>query len=1614
MGLLSEEGSAGTPPPPKPPAGAAAASRVAGPRKAAADGQHRWFSRWPKTRGVRSFVRAFHFPKIQWERLFSGNTSVAQAQSMAARDAKILTALPVDTVARIAYVLDIEASGSAAFLAKAVPGAPDRAEAVKSQTAFYHSRYDVPCGGKVERRGQHWPPHFVCKDAVQKLTGEPLPFVHLNPPPSPILNPPTSASVLEEDRKTDAALASKRKSTLAERDGEKGVVPHENLDVASPSKFCHKGQCFGSYREIAAAIYGAKSRSGAVPVFCAPANTAAAGEAPRWETGKVQCSGEWLDTVGGFAWTRQGKPNYEYRKELIPPYSCIGSPHFFGNHVILPTSGAVGKSDFHCHRRIFRVMVKEAEKSLADQARNIAMMCAEMRMQVWGEKYPRINQQYQDWCRGNQEYMRRGFCLPPGTPLPGDPNAPEIPFFRLSREELLYFFGHRETYCRGDRTGLVHFLDPEHKDKWAQTFTCNVPRGLLEAGPFEEGVQVCSVVPYSGEENAGGSVAPEHLKARMHCWKFERPTCEDISRDQTKDDIHRSNVFDVIDALKAARRTRHADAWGFYDLKDAEKLQNWQDQISFSDTSKDEGTFGVKDFCRFAGHGKKIQCGYTKETISQWYELRSKEEPEACDSGFCTRGAFQRGYYCGLFQSTDFFKTDKEFPKGRPFWMCGVDTGIAGSKILEGAKAICLGGARAKHFQSPKGDKSSLQCYARQFRWGESAKSEDLLRHFDLPAIVKEADKIPPPYDPWLAWQPAPKQQGGGMFGAVFAAMQHITDTMHQTAKNAIIAKIRHDMAELEAWLVHFGHTLGHRTSMRLGFMKSPLTVIREFKSLRFAGTSNEKAKSLSDLRDEVAKGERAADEKWYQNFRLEATEEGKLQIPVDELMTALRMQHVFTVLEAVRKVILEHARRYADEVYSHGRKAPLLSRSELLDRANSSAVPSRFKGNVFCVEEVGGAGEYICSSSALLVAGRVELAVGPPPKSPFSPSAFWGQLFGRLWQQQDAARRDKVRNQVKFGWCYGGEEGRRVLPTEIPAVAEKELSSPFQIDPPASVLAPRRPRRFWLPFRFRKLFQPARKTQELKRPGHAQAGPTGERASSLIASPGLGDAIKKAMRTVGTAVQEAARKNTTRAQWFRNLSELAQKVEFKLPAHGASPSSTIHWLKCSGFSYSDEAWGIADPKKWKELNGPPPEKQTATSAASTDGSGETAKIMSKVGGLLGDLVKLVLPKFASAIDRVKDLAHAASEFYETYVKKFVDKATVVWEKLKAGVDAARKLVEEGKEKLLADAQKAVEAAKDKLHQGELQAAAALGPAKEKALEKVADLKAKHEDAKSAVTGVLATIKDRESSLTAKLKEAWNKKDIDGSGEILSEMLEDLLNIAAQKVTAIIESNARSLMSQGFKFVRSVLDPIAKAVISTLAGIPFVGAGLAALGQVAYSLAMDALENAAFDALMGVVERILTKLLRPVITPVFKAVQGKVLQLAFAVGAAMDKFKEIVPKDGKLKFSALPPRDQWLNRALACGGREIFDDKLYRDAALAHAHILGRVKEMRQQAVALAHDLANRYLGRYGYTVESWVAAVGTHPTPATVARASEIERDLTSIATSLRAKRDEARARER
>jgi hypothetical protein len=1686
---------------------------------------------------------------------------LAKAREIAAMPGDKLSGLSVDALARALFLLRQEAPAEvAAAQAKYTTRTALRdgirietGPCILSQAAVYEELYGVPCAGKLSRNGDTWPPVYQCSEAAVSSGGDPRVHVTLKAAPKRLEALPGDPESVEEPIQKSSELGEGRRANIQQRDA--ATLPGENLAKA-PSQFCAASKCVGAYKDIVPLLYGARAKGAALPVFCAPRKNAG-----RWETERVACSRHWLDTLGGWQPWRLKEPEHLYvpndlPKEGLPPFACLGSPHLLQAHMVLPKGGAAGSSGFHCRNRIFRVLAQRAEKRQADQDKNIALQCAQMRHDVWGEKYsgragapgaPKsINELYRDWClKEGPGKTDRSKCLSVKKAPPGAPGAPPLPYIGLSREELLFFFGHEELFCRGDRPGLTHFL---FNKTWAKTFTCGVPRGLLESGPFEEGVQACAISPYVGTDRDRKNA---DLKARLHCWQFNRPTCEMLSNQaeaKKKDNIYQSNLFDAFDALREVRRTRNAEAWELYDLKDAEKMEGLEAKLAFNDTGADEGTFGVNRFCRFVDGFSRLDCSYDKNTIAQWYELRRDEKPQGCAQGVCARGAFARGYLCGLMSSPELFE-------GRPYWMCGIDVGPKGQEMVRGAKAVCVGGSRAATFQSAKGDRSSLHCYTRRFRWGESAESEEILRRLSWAKLVEEAGKqakeVFPATEEWLAGGPegykraerdfyakakefeeqakgakaaydelnkqkpnedlgrivgqvqkanadianldkeiAKAQQGvrisvgpfatqayiwkkkleelqkqraqlvgardagnadrGRIEGERYKAFQQLITLNNQLAafnnlytralqivdedRAAAAARFAQDrdkdLAELVQWAGQAGHTLGHSTAMRKLLMSSSLEVVKAFRALSLKETDSfeymplagqckdvdpqnrcwnkyalvktevskaltaEKAKALSTLLDEARNGDRSASDKWYDDFRTEATDGDHLRISPEQLETVFRVHFLSFVLQIARDKLYRYARGYADVIFDKARTAPLLSRPELHEMAREAPIPYRFKGNVFCVADAAGrdrAGteDYVCGSSPLLVPGAVERDVAERMKA----AAGAEKLAG--WE--------RARAEAKFGWCYGATEGRPVFGvTPSFALSRKEWSSPYAMELPPKVVG--------IPSRFKLA---ARRRAKLKRPPAAGAKEEKPAEGKLATARDLGPLVG--------------------LQWPQLQSKR-------------------HWIRCAGFRFSDEPWEMVDPAvrqeslTRKELAqaqqaGPAGKVVGIVPAAGDDGrvGREMGSITSQIGGLLGSIVQMFVPNF-DAISRIDDLAHAAGDFIDQWAEKLVDKARPRWDEAKAKLgeketelDGLTKQAKEVVERVEAEteqaradvtaAQQEVDRATQTLHRADLKVAIAPAAGKEQAEAQKSAAKAKLKEAQDALAAKVKAVAEKVAEKTKaaqnaervaaeekKQREVYLKELRSGlksaidSGEVVAALMEDLVAMVNKRAMAIVEPMARNLLNRGVRYVRGVLDPVAKNVISALAGVPFVGAGLAALGQLAYSMALSTLEDAAFQALLGAVERLAAKAVRAVVGPIFKTVKTSVQKLAYRACASDETLRELCPEGGEVKFAALPPQHQWLERSFACRGGPIIDDAVRRDAVAAELRILRAGERMRKNAVALARGLADRLLARHGLSYDAMFAAA-TSAQPTLVARAQRVGGELADEARRMRAR---------
>ena len=1611
---------------------------------------------WVRTVDAKAFLKSL--PAVTPIKRAALNLGVEGAVAFAGghKREQLLKLNPTE-LARVLYVLEVQAPVTAkAFAAKLKPfvvkyrlGDVDIEPDIQAQVRGYHRLYDAPCPhGKVKRQNSGWPPAYHCDEALVPITDEPEAFASLQAAPR-------QAVPLENEPKTDDGkpLTSKnaaddRAKALLKFDAQ--VVPHENL-ATLPTQFCvPKGGCKKSYDEVVALLYpGVEAKKESLPVFCAPRK-----KDKDWDLTTYDCATNWSATLGTWKpWSADGRKAPEPPKPgELPPAACFGDRAFF-ERAVVPAKTSAERFGFYCRKRIFRMLASPAPMNQADIGAENALMCIEMRNQVWNATYqdlqPNINQRYIKWCQDEVKAGRRKSDLCPKAEKGDDGNfiVPQPPFMLLSREELLYFFGHRELFCRGDREGLTHFLfNNDTPKEWAPTFTCGVARGVIESGPFEEGVQACAVVPFAGEAASAKGLSPKDIMARLHCWQFNRPTCEEISADkkgklEEKEALRKANVFDLFDTLRNLRRTHNAAVYQLIDPKDVEKLVDYSATLSYQDTEKDEGVFGVKEFCRVLdGSLRKLQCGFTKDTIARFYELHQFEKPDGCTSGVCVRGAYQRGYACGLFESSEYFKSP-DYPRGKPFWMCGVDPGVKGRDLLARATAICLGGARTKSFLSAKGDTSSLQCYSRAFKWGETQTSEEISSHLDWPGLVKKAAETVENvagvmdgggrgvFDEWLIggtlyftehaqslafndqimklveddWGKSIdlKKLPAGMTAdhakKKNARMQNEYDTRMaklRKDKTALIlepAKLQHaaaetlrkalkaDAAALVAWAAKAGHTLGHRTSLFKALMQSDVPAVKDLRALsfkpyetdnwyfealgsktlvhawpinpadrpKFKLRSATKAKELNDLLQEVRDGSRIADDKWYQEFRIAATEDNVPRIEAKELAVALRVHLLFEVLALARKAVLKTASDYAWSVLSTARRAdnPWLSRLELHEAARDQPMAQELKGNVFCVPIVNdsfadGRTRYACASSPLLVAGTVEL-----------------RTVGK--SELSEADQHKRRENYQMNWCYGGTKGAPLF---------------------------------------------------------------GYRRSATVLDPAMNIDSPYVMKVPG-----------------RSIDPKTHRVLSK------EKSSSANWLKCAAFQFHDVTWQAAVPMPKGKAGAPVAKGPAAAPAAKTGvktqsvddvlrnarssdpdhevtakdrekAQSESGDLANRAGGLLSEVLSIVAPDLKNLTNIVENAAQISTDFLERWRKRLHDKAKAGWDagekKLtefigpSGPIEKAKAELQKSRDALLKawkDTSEAVDKAQADFRQAVKEAASERDANKKKTLEEKASEKEKaYAEAKKVAT---KTISEREADVAKKetvavktAVEDLNKlktgiqnenKKMQGSGELVSGMIDELTQELTNRVHGLLGPLVGNLVARGFSYIRTILEPVLGAVIGMIGSIPFVGGALAAVAQVAFTLVMNKIEEAVTNGVTDLVAGFLTPIIRKAVGGLMQPVKTK---LALMIRAECPS--QVCPPTGQLQFSALPAKDQWLERALACKVKPFIDDNMLREAGLARARLQRAGEEMRQNVAVYARTFADPALARHGYSYDSFMQAA-KEPSPAFLASVAHIASGL-------------------
>jgi hypothetical protein len=1532
------------------------------------------------------------------------------AAKQIARHPKVKT-FPIWAISRSLYMLEVEAPSEATALrnavkprmvrrsGKTVDSYPD----IEAEVQDLHSRYDPKCTGKVVRKGDSWPPAYECADPQVVMTTDAAPVVTLSKPPV-LLNPQGSARRDEKPVLEDKALQAVRVKAIADRDA--FAVPGENLS-APPRQFCVGAQCFDKYKEVVSALYGTQ-KSGYLPVFCAPRKTGG-----QWAIDKVHCSADWIDTLGGWRpWKANGEASEAPEPGVIPPYACFGNPKFLSTHTVLPPGGKAGDSGFYCRNRIFKVMAKKAPQSHAEKMKNIALQCQDMRQQVWGEIHKDIASEYHKWCKGPEGPKDKSVCLPPPpVAKAGEAPKPVYPYMQLSREEMLYFFSHNEFFCRADRPGLVHFL---FNKPWAKTFTCGLSRGLLESGPFEEGVQVCALSPYYSYNPPKFAPMKHPFKARLHCWQFNRPTCEEVQLESgTKELIQKSNLFDAYDALREYRRTRAVKAMHLFDFNDADKLQDFSEVIGFSDGSKDEGTLGIKQFCRFVGSLKRIQCGFTKETMARWYELRQHERPAGCKE-VCQRGSFQQGYLCGLFSSPEMFE-------GQPYWMCGLADNLVGRRVVRAANAVCLGGAAMKAFQSALGDTSTLKCFQRRYKWGESKKSEAVLDSIDWPQFLKAA-----------------------------------AETVQKDRRNAA------DEAALLKWAETYNHTLGHRTALRVGLLRASIPAIQELMKLPelkvadilYADVQDEaiekptpekeaakqkkiekekqaKAKALNDLITEVKKGERAASGKWWQEFRLEAMEKGKQRVRGEVIALMERVNRIFEILDTARGVLLEKAKEYADHVFAYAKGSKyLLTRPEVHELARDAIIAERHKGSIYCIadhtvtEEESGKGKhtFVCASSPLLIAGAVEQIVDKRK----------GEFQGSKDSPQWDAFLQKTRGQVKTEWCYGGTEKKPIYgQSPTPALYGTDLSSPFQLEVPPGVLdlatytrSRNEPVKWKSGTNWLKCASFAYSDENWQKAEPGKGAPTPAQAAAffweMLGAGGGGDAAQITNAVGGFVVKlislvspkfgkalEAIKNLATASMdfienWVGKFADLAKNQSEELKKRQEKAEQAV----------ADAKEGVAQAEKdLKDTKKKTADEVKEVSQKELDKAKETQK---KELEALKKLEEEAQAEKLKVVKETRDAATAAQEKYEAAAIK----TGAARAKLKAAQGPAKEAAAEKVQEAAsaeADAKNAWKdaetAAKEKVKAVETEwntkvtaaqkaykeaVKAAFKEAKDKITEARNQAKEQVAAAETALKAAQAKLVTKQNELKAELEKLRAENGvIKGSGQLYTQMVEELLEKVTKGVMQALTPAVKDLFKKGFSYVRKLLGVVAKAIIGALGSIPFVGGALAAAAAVAYDFGMNALEDFAVEKLLVLVELLVSKLVRAILGNIMKGTEKVVLKLV--AKAVCVKFKEICPTGGNLRFAELPPASRWIERALACKAPPVIDqDRMQEIAVAARIDLIRQTQDLERRAPVLARAFADRYLAHFGVTSGQLINAyAGVKTDPSIVAFAKEIDEQI-------------------
>ncbi|MBI3070771.1 MAG: hypothetical protein HYY84_01460 [Deltaproteobacteria bacterium] len=651
----------------------------------------------------------------------------------------------------------------------------------------------------------------------------------------------------------------------------------------------------------------------------------------------------------------------------------------------------------------------------------------------------------------------------------------------MTREELLYFFGDRATFCRPAQPPIHSSQNNSFSGK---DFICGISRGNIENGPVEEGVQVCAIVPIwprttkwkdgssSVTVREGGDIPqalPVPTQGALNCWRKNRPSCAELARQFQNEDLWKNPIFDEFDMVGHLRRTRDPAIISWMDQKRLNELPNVDQSFVFDDSEGRDDDLGLREFCRIQpGASEEIVCGYSRETMEQWFAAREFEPADDfwCQNGVCVRGAFKRGYFCAVHQQSVANKVQQ-------FWLCGFDRASDAGRKRVNATSICEGGEFLRKYHGPGGERSTLRCGQRRFRWAESANSARVLADFSARAEV----------DAWIRVRRDSIRRNndyglGRLEGTFWKFMR---GAIHRSAdlpsavrlatgapriaerKKAVEEKMGLVLSTFANAAKEKSAFLGHRTSMRrflLGLGLGAETggpVLKKFlqgigvafdllsrltlraylsgivggtivpedlrtrlDALHRAGLKSKLDPVIAVVKELLAE-EHPADEAWFQEFLVAVNEardnDGNILTPPEVIIEAFGAFAHVRALDFLRHRALQASKNYVNALIRQGPPA-VLSRYEVLDLAAGNPL--------FCSTDPlqPTQNRFACGKSPLVMPGFLERAADAEGIAAVDLESYRHMAPAAAYNFREQ-RRAQAKSRYAPKWCYGAGPGK-------------------------------------------------------------------------------------------------------------------------------------------------------------------------------------------------------------------------------------------------------------------------------------------------------------------------------------------------------------------------------------------------------------------------------------------------------------------------------------------------------------------------------------------------------------------------------------------------------------